>query len=77
MGQLRVIVLYYRPSFILWGTENTFLVPVFGLNWDILEYGAGVGAGRVWRGMSLTCHVAVYQLWSDGAAPIHVNEIVP
>lgn len=26
---------------------------------------------------SATCHVAVYQLWSDGSAAIHIDEIVP
>lgn len=41
--------------------------------YGLIEYGAGM----VWRCTSLTCHVAVYQLWSDGAAAIHVNEIVP
>lgn len=27
--------------------------------------------------MSVTCHVAVQQLWSDGATAVHVNEVVP
>lgn len=37
IGQLRVVVLHDRPSFILWWTEDTGFRPGFCLNGDIVH----------------------------------------